>query len=70
MEVGMEQKPPVGVKEVIQVCVVVRNVEQAMENYQRIIGIGPWGGLHLETPSPERHTARKATALQHEGRPG
>lgn len=47
----MEQKPPVGVKEVIQVCVVVRNVEQAMENYQRIIGIGPWEVSILKPPA-------------------
>jgi 4-hydroxyphenylpyruvate dioxygenase-like putative hemolysin len=47
----MAQKPPVAVKEVLQVCVVVKDVEQTMENYQRVVGIGPWKVFTVGPPT-------------------
>ncbi|MDP6100133.1 MAG: VOC family protein [Dehalococcoidia bacterium] len=47
----MAQKPPVAVKEVLQVCVVVKDVEQTTENYQRVVGIGPWKVFTVGPPT-------------------
>ena len=53
----MEGKPPVPVKQVLQVCVVVKNLEEAMERYQSILGIGGWEP-HLMGPPSLKTTLR------------
>ena len=38
------------VKEVLQICVVVRDLEKAMKLYWDVFGIGPWHILTFEPP--------------------
>ena len=47
----MEEKPPVAINGVLQVCVVVKDLEQSMENYQRLVGIGEWKVFTVKPPS-------------------
>ena len=43
-------KPIVQVNRVRQVCVVVRDMQRAMEEYWNTLGIGPWGIYNFEAP--------------------
>ena len=47
----MEEKSSVAVNGVLQVCVVVKDLEQSMESYQRLVGIGDWKVFTVEPPS-------------------
>ncbi len=47
----MAQESPVPLEGVIQVCVVVRDLEQSMENYQHLIGMGPWQVFSVKPPA-------------------
>lgn len=48
-----EGKPAVPVRQVLQVCVVVRDLQRAMERYWNVLGIGPW---RIHTYHPPRLT--------------
>ena len=48
-----EGKPAVPVRQVLQVCVVVRDLQKAMERYWNVLGIGPW---RIHTYHPPRLT--------------
>lgn len=45
-----DDKPAVPVRQITQVCVVVRDIQAAMEHYWKILGIGPWRIHTFEPP--------------------
>lgn len=61
----------VPVRQVLQVCVVVRDLQSALERYWNILGIGPWRVYTYEPPGltnttlrgkPQAYTMRLAVA--------
>ena len=66
-----EAKPAVPIRQVLQVCVVVKDLQAAMERYWNILGIGPWRIQTFKPPDltnptvrgkPQPYTMRLATA--------
>jgi methylmalonyl-CoA/ethylmalonyl-CoA epimerase len=64
-------KEKVELKQLLQVCVVVRDIQKSMERYWEIFGIGPWEIYTFAPPSltaptirgkPEPYTMKLATA--------
>ena len=53
-----EGKPAVPVRQVLQVCVVVRDLQKAMERYWNILGIGPWRVHTFQPPGLTNTTLR------------
>jgi 4-hydroxyphenylpyruvate dioxygenase-like putative hemolysin len=67
----MAEAEKVELKQVLQVCVVVKDIQKAMERYWNIFGIGPWQIYTFQPPDltdttfrgkPEPYTMKLATA--------
>ena len=66
-----EGQPAVPARQVLQVCVVVTDLQRAMERYWNILGIGPWRVHTFRPPGltsttlrgrPQSYTMRLALA--------
>jgi methylmalonyl-CoA/ethylmalonyl-CoA epimerase len=64
-------KEKVELKQVLQVCVVVKDIQKSMERYWEVFGIGPWDIYTFQPPglteptirgNPEPYTMKLATA--------
>lgn len=51
-------------KKIVQVCVVVRDLEKAMEKYWRILGMGPWD-IHTLAPPALREASFHGKPVRH-----
>ena len=52
-----QQKPaPFPIREVAQICLIVRDLDKAVENYWNIFGIGPWHFYTYGKPLVKRMT--------------
>ncbi|MFC1958138.1 VOC family protein [Chloroflexota bacterium] len=47
----MSKAQKVTIKQVLQICVVVRNLQKSMELYWDVFGIGPWRILTFKPPT-------------------
>jgi len=47
---------PFPIKEIAQICLIVENLEQTVENYWKIFGIGPWQFYTYGKPLVKRMT--------------
>jgi len=54
----MEHADKVEFKQVLQVCVVVKDIQKAMEHYWHIFGIGPWRIYTFQPPGLTNTTLR------------
>ena len=52
------EKPTVTVRKTLQVCVVVRDIQKAMENFWGVLGIGPWSLYTFQPPGLTDTTLR------------
>ena len=52
------KEPAVRVKQVLQVCVVVKDLQVAMERYWNLLGIGPWRVYTYKPPLMVKSTLR------------
>lgn len=51
-------EPVVKVKQVLQVCVVVNDLQKAVERYWKLLGIGPWRFYTYKPPLMVKSTLR------------
>jgi len=58
----IEKSPIVQVKEVSMVSIVIKNLDGAINDYTRILGIAPWEVAALSTPNVQHYTYRGAQA--------
>lgn len=54
----MADEEKIEVKQVYQICVVVKDIHRAMENYWKIFGIGPWKVYTFQSPDLSETTFR------------
>lgn len=59
----MEASSKIQVKEINQVCVVVKDLQASMERYSSQFGIGPWRVYTFEPPSHTQTTVRGRTVF-------
>ena len=51
-------EPTIQVQKTYQVCLVVKDIQKAMENFWDILGIGPWNVYTYEPPELTDTTLR------------
>jgi methylmalonyl-CoA/ethylmalonyl-CoA epimerase len=70
------EKEKVELKQVLQVCVVVEDIQKSMERYWEVFGIGPWDIYTFAPPGlteptihgqPEPYTMKLAEVLREHG---